>query len=1134
MPEREKIFTGSWDETVKAVDANTGDEIWTFTGHSDSVWSVEASPTENKVFSGSDSGEIKAIDPETGSEIWTSNVHQDLHRVGDLAVSPDGSVLYSVSSDQTVKAIDTETGDEIWTFSGHTSTVSVVSISPDGGEIYTGSMDNTVKAIDADTGSEIWESTAHSNDVASIDAGVDGNKVFTGDKDHNVKALDAGTGDEIWNFDGHSGDVRATTPSPDGNNIYTASEDSTIKSLEADTGSEIWESNVHTGVIYGVDTGGGEVSDPVTGQVTDQHGDPVENSTVEAWGISEAAFDESAIDDLETEINSLERDLEDVSPEQWDTFADDFADAAGSPMLDLEAYRDDIGDTTYPLVHEEDDWGVGTTTIISSSVDDPRITTDADQPVIISLWDPDEGGTFIDNQVDQSFPGATTEGTVVIEQLGPSGVEDTRTVDTQAIYETTGATPWSTNDHHAVRTSLPEGVYRVHPEDNPAAGYTFTVGEPDAIFDSWTSDLENRLTNLEDRSDILSDELDLRENADFDHLLNEGIAVRQRTTTNETGHFELEADSNVRTLNVQAYKADDEILNIIESATDGEDPSLDDVSIQDLREYRLDGYNGSFYLPAGTTTVDTTQEEIDPADVNVYRTNALPNDDMERYEDLLEELFEEFMNESVGDLEGQWDELLEEIDDERLEEILENYRQIVDGNSDLEERIEEILERELGDSEDDLSNEELIEELEAIKEALDNQEDWERITGGEAEIDDGELFAEIPVPAWVDVDDAALLVHTSDGETQPIDDEYLSVNSGGLFGASTLEVDGYPVADDFELGDLEFVMAGEGGVGGGEVPIQNPAFDGTIPEIDALRFGTLSPGPDERVSVDIDADIDGGYERIANAEAFAPDRSELNTTIDSDRDRVSFRTAGEGDHIVRLTVESSTGHEFVISERVRAGSVSKSDPATIRAGELAGSPYAITGEHLESARISADDGEIQIDALAESSDDVPGELHLRVDSLLSGDTDEIELSVLQGNDERQVNRHVSVFWHLDGVEDGTLFESQGRSVTWDGDTRFGEVDDRDGKVVLVTYTDENGHTTMSANQDPNLIDRTLHRLDYLVPTWVPLVGSFLTPFLELISLIGAEVASLVTTTTTPAVGVEPALGPTASATGVTA
>jgi formylglycine-generating enzyme required for sulfatase activity len=110
---------------------------------------VSFSPDGKRIVSGSYDNTVKVWDAQTGQETLTLKIHSD--DVTSVSFSPDGKRIVSGSYDNTVKVWDAQTGQETRTLKGHSDWVSSVSFSPDGKRIVSGSYDNTVKVWDLRT-----------------------------------------------------------------------------------------------------------------------------------------------------------------------------------------------------------------------------------------------------------------------------------------------------------------------------------------------------------------------------------------------------------------------------------------------------------------------------------------------------------------------------------------------------------------------------------------------------------------------------------------------------------------------------------------------------------------------------------------------------------------------------------------------------------------------------------------------------------------------------------------------------------------------------------------------------------------------------------------------------------------------
>ncbi|NUC74982.1 hypothetical protein HTZ84_22215 [Haloterrigena sp. SYSU A558-1] len=783
-------------------------------------------------------------------------------------------------------------------------------------------------------------------------------------------------------------------------------------------------------------------TETISGRVTDQSGSGVSNATVIGVGAIEGGLESTDPGALEREAEDLLADLENPLPAAWD------------PDYDLDSHTDT--DATYALVHESDDWGVGTTHIADSSVEEPRLTVSQGSEVTLSLWDGGADGGWIENQVDGSFPGATTAGEIQVEQLAGSGdTLETRTYETSPIATTTGANPLTERDHHGVRTTLPVGIYRVAPADG-GAGYVFSVGDPDEIASAIADDMRDEAGQLTQRAERVST------------LLAEETIVRETVRTDSEGRFEMQIDERAVSVQLTAMKADGTVLE-----------GVTDPSLEDLREARLSGYNGSVYLPA-----PDGQPVAPPAEgvaVDVYRADSIPSGDIESFADLQALLEDQRLNETVAELRSEYDQRFDQMERQRLESVYQTHRGLVETVPGAESAYLNRSDFEAIRDADELGGDELARETDHMQRALATAATVDPPSAEDISLEaiNGTLDLEYTLPDGVDPETLAPEIHYPDGSSETVVEEHYHVDEGGWFSDDELVVDDAPI--DGEAGEVRVVGAGEDGLLDDRVPI------GEVGALEAVQFSTLAPGPDERVSVGVDG------REIVGHEVVGPDGAVRVSNLTDGR--VRFDTGGVGVYDLRLTVSGETG-EYVVRESVRALENPRSEPATVRIGEGVGGEYAVVGEVLESAEIETERGTTSVMAVAPGDEASIGSLHVKPDAGIDVRDHALEVSVVQGSSERALQTNVEVVVHFDSYGESAVAWRNDDAVLQGGGTRFGEVtrpngeSDSSTKAIIRTYTDSDGSVTIRTVEQPNLADRIAHWADARIPevSWPLAVG----------------------------------------------
>jgi len=234
--ENGRIFYIEQGRCLRALDSDTGEEIWnfefSFNLNESILASVPAVDSGSVYFGGEET--VYSIESSSGEEEWQLDVGGGVIESSPVVMN---NTVY-IGSDNGLHAIDAESGEENWQF----ETGSRVATSPaiSGETIYIGSDDTRLYAIDAGTGSQKWNVPTGA-EVLSI--AISSGSVYLINKNAEVWSINSMSGDIQWEseLDEESGGSPLPVGLAIGNgHVYTGGW-SQLFSLDAESGQTTWE-----------------------------------------------------------------------------------------------------------------------------------------------------------------------------------------------------------------------------------------------------------------------------------------------------------------------------------------------------------------------------------------------------------------------------------------------------------------------------------------------------------------------------------------------------------------------------------------------------------------------------------------------------------------------------------------------------------------------------------------------------------------------------------------------------------------------------------------------------------------------------------------------------------------------------
>lgn len=259
-----RAVTGDRDGSLQLWDLETGESLFTLSGHLGPVTAVALSPSATLAASASADGTLRVWNLESQEAQYRFDISGT--KVRTLAFSPDGKRLVYGTAEHAVQVVDTQTGEPLTPLELAEGAVTAVRFSVSGQRILTAADNGSVKLWNMSPPEAVKSFTLPRSVAVSLAFSSDGKSALTGADDGRLRLWELPappepevppTAEELTfgllrEFTGHNDAVQAAAFSPDGKLCATAGADRSIHVYQTESGELVRQLDGHDAAVTSV------------------------------------------------------------------------------------------------------------------------------------------------------------------------------------------------------------------------------------------------------------------------------------------------------------------------------------------------------------------------------------------------------------------------------------------------------------------------------------------------------------------------------------------------------------------------------------------------------------------------------------------------------------------------------------------------------------------------------------------------------------------------------------------------------------------------------------------------------------------------------------------------------------------